>query len=487
MAIFGLGIGLFIGLVLAAIAFTTAIPGLWWGLRGKRIDDHPLCRKCGFDLTGRPDASMQCSECGADLQRPNAIRIGHRAKRRGVVVASLAVLLLGLLMGSLVAILATRKFNPLEYAPMWYVEIAVLGPSGIARDDGVAETQRRMKLPNAKAATFQKLIGQLLAAQGDETKPWAGAWGDLLENFRQAQMLSDAQAKQYFSQLVKIKIITRPEVRPGADVPVQVNVTLRGNSRDSYPGLGYRMYLTRPDGRSAVTWTGGSLTNVNSKFMAARLRDGQTEIQGYFAIVRPVTNSNIISSGKDRSSPPADALMVIDLTRTFRPAVGEDPIEAVTDLARVSQDCDEMSVHAETYLTPKNQPAIRLTLTAKPRQTSLAYEIYLVTPNANLKMGDCMIPKGQKNALGYGFETELPELLSEDTRARPQLLLVPAPQLLRETAEYSSYLNIPLQVSGFAIVPSDTSSFTMQRKSTVTPTTRPDPATTRPWKSPWWP
>ncbi len=22
------------------------------GLRGRRIDDHPICRKCGFDLVG---------------------------------------------------------------------------------------------------------------------------------------------------------------------------------------------------------------------------------------------------------------------------------------------------------------------------------------------------------------------------------------------------------------------------------------------------
>src|SRR5688500_20118731 len=37
------------------------------GLRGKRVDDHPLCRRCGLDLFGLPEGATKCSECGADL------------------------------------------------------------------------------------------------------------------------------------------------------------------------------------------------------------------------------------------------------------------------------------------------------------------------------------------------------------------------------------------------------------------------------------
>src|SRR5215208_2333842 len=50
--------------------------------RGRRIDDHPLCRKCGFDLFGLPGTSHNCPECGRDLRRRRATRIGHRQRHR---------------------------------------------------------------------------------------------------------------------------------------------------------------------------------------------------------------------------------------------------------------------------------------------------------------------------------------------------------------------------------------------------------------------
>src|SRR2546427_12425775 len=65
---------------------------LVYGIRGRRTDDHPICRRCGFDLFGRPEGSEGCSECGADLHAATAMRIGHR--RRRPMLALLGVLLI---------------------------------------------------------------------------------------------------------------------------------------------------------------------------------------------------------------------------------------------------------------------------------------------------------------------------------------------------------------------------------------------------------
>ena len=46
------------------------------GLRKRYVGDHPHCRKCGFDLFGRNESSVVCSECGADLNARKAIVIG---------------------------------------------------------------------------------------------------------------------------------------------------------------------------------------------------------------------------------------------------------------------------------------------------------------------------------------------------------------------------------------------------------------------------
>src|SRR5438045_2458300 len=51
------------------------------GLHGKRLNDHPVCRQCRFDLSGCPEGSVTCPECGAGLKRPGSTRIGQRRKR----------------------------------------------------------------------------------------------------------------------------------------------------------------------------------------------------------------------------------------------------------------------------------------------------------------------------------------------------------------------------------------------------------------------
>ena len=48
-------------------------------LRGRRVGDHPYCRRCGFDLFGKPPGSTVCSECGADLAGPQGR--AHRPAR----------------------------------------------------------------------------------------------------------------------------------------------------------------------------------------------------------------------------------------------------------------------------------------------------------------------------------------------------------------------------------------------------------------------
>src|SRR5688500_15525204 len=66
---------------------------IFFGVRGRRVDDHPLCRKCGFDLVALPSGVEKCSECGASLARRRAIRIGNRSRRWGFAVLGLLLVL----------------------------------------------------------------------------------------------------------------------------------------------------------------------------------------------------------------------------------------------------------------------------------------------------------------------------------------------------------------------------------------------------------
>src|SRR5690242_13672777 len=82
------------------------------GLRGRKIDDHPLCRRCGFDLIGLPHDVKTCSECGADVSSPRAVRIGHRRRRAGMVWAG-ALLISPVVLG--VALVGWMSLNNFKW------------------------------------------------------------------------------------------------------------------------------------------------------------------------------------------------------------------------------------------------------------------------------------------------------------------------------------------------------------------------------------
>lgn len=64
--------------VIAAVA-TVGATLLACGLRGWRVDDHPLCRRFGYDLHAITQPA-KCPECGGNLNLRRAIILGNAAR-----------------------------------------------------------------------------------------------------------------------------------------------------------------------------------------------------------------------------------------------------------------------------------------------------------------------------------------------------------------------------------------------------------------------
>jgi len=84
-----------LGLALVLTALMVPVGGVLFvrGIKARRLDDHPLCRRCGYDLFNlTPD---KCPECGVSVKLRDRIIIGHRTRHKPMMAWGLALVLSG--------------------------------------------------------------------------------------------------------------------------------------------------------------------------------------------------------------------------------------------------------------------------------------------------------------------------------------------------------------------------------------------------------
>ena len=220
------------------------------GLRGRRVDDHPLCRRCRFDLTGRPaDAVPTCPECGADVGGARAIVVGHRRRRPGAALAVGAVLLaVALPAAGVLGWAAATHVNWLRYAPVAYLRREATSADPARRRPAWVELLARRADGGLTAADRDGVADAALAYQADPTQAWDPAVGDWVDDARAAGQLSDARWQRYAAAAwpTALSLRVRPRVRSGDPISYQLD---QGPSR---VGTRAGLYLELDEGQ--VTW-----------------------------------------------------------------------------------------------------------------------------------------------------------------------------------------------------------------------------------------
>jgi hypothetical protein len=190
---------------------------LWLGLRGRRVDDHPLCRACGFDLIGRPEGSDKCAECGADLTSPRAIRHGHRRRRPVMLTFGLVIVLLFVGVAGVIGWSRAREFDRYQVMPTWYLLREARDTSGGLPVAAWQELRRRLGNGKLSKDHNAAAIEAALTIQGDRARPWHASIGDFVEVARKRGDVDDAQWARYARQAVGVTVTLRPQVRRGGD------------------------------------------------------------------------------------------------------------------------------------------------------------------------------------------------------------------------------------------------------------------------------
>ena len=189
------------------------------GLRGRRVGDHPVCNRCGFDLFGLPADQAKCPECGNDLSARGAVQAGHHHRRMGSVYLGTAILLMFVLLLGTQGPGVVRQINWQQMKPVaWLAREARNGVPAAWLELG-----RRARLAELSQAQANALVVDALAWQKDLSRLWLPQVGDFVEDARTGKLVSDADWATYCRQAPQFKLTWRAKVRKGDPLPGNVS------------------------------------------------------------------------------------------------------------------------------------------------------------------------------------------------------------------------------------------------------------------------
>ncbi len=208
---------------LLALAIGLALAVIGW--RGRKIDDHPVCRKCRFDLAGVYPANKTCPECGRDLAGERSVRIGNRRKRRLPLGVGAGLLAVALIFGGLfvTVLVGGPALNP--YKPMWLLGIEARSASATRASDALDELMSRYDDDELSQSQVDRMVTLALDEHADENDPNGQQWIDAIEMLIGGSELSKAEMTRYLDQGLILKIRLRPRVRIGDRIPIEIFTT----------------------------------------------------------------------------------------------------------------------------------------------------------------------------------------------------------------------------------------------------------------------
>ena len=212
-------------LIVPAVVAVASLALLVYAVHGRRVDDHPVCRTCGFDLIGKPQGATVCSECGADLARARAVRFGRRQTRRQLVAISVSVLLACAGWLGMLGWRATRGIVWNHHKPLWLLTREARGGHVIARDAALTELTRRMGGGKLSQQQTDALVDAALEIQADSRRPWTATVADVFTRTRAAGKLSDPRWRRYAGQAAALELRARATVRRGDPLVYSPTIT----------------------------------------------------------------------------------------------------------------------------------------------------------------------------------------------------------------------------------------------------------------------
>lgn len=223
--------------------------------RGRKINDHVVCRRCRFDLSGLGELkatlgadgaviAARCPECGSEVWKPGSVRVGQRRRAPfGGLYALVGAMMLVLGLAGVGVYASQRLAGTNWYArlPNWVLIEMADGWLGGAKQEVMDEVVNRLpQVIRGDGASGEKVLAVMRpgswtnaqlgvlasrAAKGIEStssKPMIDAW---LRVYREAMWTSglttDEQSASVAAAAMRAKLTVRSIVRQGEPLYVE--------------------------------------------------------------------------------------------------------------------------------------------------------------------------------------------------------------------------------------------------------------------------
>jgi hypothetical protein len=360
-------------------------------VRGQRVGATPHCRSCGYDLTGRPAESMQCSECGARLSRRSAIVHGEK-RRSGKQIAIWGSLSAGLLLSAMSFSVAWLVHYPwIHLAPANWLITDIDGPPSQKRTDAGAELRRRFALSSGLDATrTSSLIETLLKMHADQSAVWDQLSVDLFSDTVSAGRLSDVQLQRFLEQSLDVRLETHPFIRRGKYTMLNASVKLvrmpftvsgQFDQGDVLLNEKATLYSFGPTGKQGTASAPARISGMSTTACVTPTSKMLAEISN-----GPVTLSYVVNFSVCISSPFVSHRLQFSKKATR--AVELAPADAITDRFTV----DKMHTVAADYGV--------VDVSVTNAHGKVAIEARIKSPPINLAM-DVLVRPGGRNELPW--------------------------------------------------------------------------------------
>lgn len=325
------------------------------GLRGRRINDHPLCARCRFDLSGLvtpgTPATLPCPECGASLTAPGAIRTGQRVRRRSAIAAGSLLLLISASLGGALAWGSATAFNWNTIKPVWLLSRETASNDRAAADAAAAELLGRVRADKLSHKQLAAVVDRALDLQADADAHWPVALGDLIEHAWSRGMIRQEQIGLYARQATDALtmefrqttvagspwpiLLTLPGGRAGNGVGIHLaerwDEILVGGVRVSQPASGFTGFFNVQSAGSGSMGYDYTL-DVEPGEHEVRGRWTIRAVEGFDLKAEPLAEWTIERTGRVTVLPPDADLIRLrrdeSLREQIRKAISIDRLEA---------------------------------------------------------------------------------------------------------------------------------------------------------------